>query len=325
MVLNRPDLPSKLKDSLMSRTPVIQIPELHGRLAVVTGASDGIGHVIATCLARAGADVVMPVRTPAKGEQAAAQIRSRAPGADVSTRVLDLSSLDSIGTLVDRLTTEGRAIDILINNAGVMTPPNRQLTNDGFELQFGTNHLGHFALTLGLLPLLREGNARVTHQTSVAARSGVINWDDLNWEVGYDGMKAYSQSKIAVGLFARELDARSREEGWGVSSNLSHPGVAPTNLLAAQPAMGRATETGGRRMIRVLSRLGITGTVESAALPALVAATDADSRGDRFYGPKRVVGGGPVEQTPWAPLTKMDDARRLWDESERLVGVRFPV
>jgi len=306
----------------MPRIPDIQIPDLHGKLAVVTGASDGIGHVIATRLARAGAEVVMPVRTPAKGEEAAAQIRSRAPGAQVSTRVLDLSSLESVAALVDALTTEARPIDILVNNAGVMTPPDRQVTDDGFELQFGTNHLGHFALTLGLLPLLRAGNARVTNQTSIAARSGAINWDDLNWKAGYDGMKAYSQSKIAVGLFARELDARSREGGWGVTSNLSHPGVSPTNLLAAQPAMGRVRETGGRRVIRLLSRFGITGTVESAALPALVAATDADSRGDRFYGPKRVVGGAPVELALWSPLTQMDDARRLWETSERLVGAR---
>ena len=306
----------------MPRIPDIQIPDLHGKLAVVTGASDGIGHVIATRLARAGAEVVMPVRTPAKGEEAAAQIRSRAPGAQVSTRVLDLSSLASVAALVDALTTEARPIDILVNNAGVMTPPDRQVTDDGFELQFGTNHLGHFALTLGLLPLLRAGNARVTNQTSIAARSGAINWDDLNWKAGYDGMKAYSQSKIAVGLFARELDARSREGGWGVTSNLSHPGVSPTNLLAAQPAMGRVRETGGRRVIRLLSRFGITGTVESAALPALVAATDADSRGDRFYGPKRVVGGAPVELALWSPLTQMDDARRLWETSERLVGAR---
>jgi NAD(P)-dependent dehydrogenase (short-subunit alcohol dehydrogenase family) len=163
----------------------------------------------------------------------------------------------------------------------------------------------------------------VTHQTSIAARSGAINWDDLNWVKEYDGMQAYSQSKIAVGLFARELDARSRVAGWGITSNLSHPGVSPTNLLAAQPAMGRTKETGGRRMIRVLSRLGITGTADSAALPALMAATDPDARGDQFYGPKRVVGGGPVLQELWTPLGSMGDARRLWDESELLVGTRF--
>ena len=155
----------------MTRAPGIPIRDLHGNLAVVTGASDGIGSVIAARLARAGADVVMPVRTPAKGEATADRIRREAPGADVSTRALDLSSLESVSALVGTLLSEGRPIDILINNAGVMTPPTRQLTEDGFELQFGTNHIGHFALTLGLLPLLRQGRARVTHQTSIAARS----------------------------------------------------------------------------------------------------------------------------------------------------------
>lgn len=306
----------------MSRNLDIRIPDLGGKLAVVTGASDGIGQVIATRLARAGADVVMPVRTPAKGEAAAQSIRSRVPGARVSTRILDLSSLASVTALVETLMTEGRSIDILINNAGVMTPPNRQLTEDGFELQFGTNHLGHFALTLGLLPLLREARARVTHQTSVAARSGGINWGDLNWENDYDAMKAYTQSKIAVALFARELDARSRQEGWGVSSNMSHPGVSPTNLLAAQPAMGRTSETAGRRMVRILSRLGIAGTVQSAALPALMAATDPTARGDEFYGPTRVIGGPPARQKLWEPLVDVDEAHRLWDASERLIVAR---
>lgn len=309
----------------MPRTTRLQLPDLSGTLAVITGASDGIGTVIATHLARAGADVVMPVRTPAKGARAADLIRSRVPGARVSTRPLDLSSLDSVDALVDALRAEGRPIGILINNAGVMTPPQRQTTRDGFELQFGTNHLGHFALTLGLLPLLQAGRARITHQTSIAARSGEIDWDDLNGEHGYDGMKAYRQSKIAVGLFARELDARSRAQGWDVSSNLAHPGVSPTNLLAAQPQMGRPREVGGRRVIRLLSRVGVTGTVESAALPAVMAATDPDSRGDMFYGPKRVVGGPPAIQNLWAPLTDLAGARRLWDESERLVAARSAV
>jgi NAD(P)-dependent dehydrogenase (short-subunit alcohol dehydrogenase family) len=308
----------------MTRTTDLIIPDLSGRLAVVTGASDGIGRVIATHLARAGAQVVMPVRSAAKGESAAASIRAEVPGAQVTTRPLDLSSLDSVAALADALTAEGAPIDILINNAGVMTPPNRQETADGFELQFGTNHLGHFALTLGLLPLLRAGGARVTHQTSIAARTGEIMWADLNGETHYDAMSSYRQSKIAVGLFARELDARSRAAGWGISSNLSHPGVSPTNLLAAQPGLGRQKDTGGRRMVRALSRLGIAGTVATAALPAVMAATDPDSRGDEFYGPKRGIGGPPARLAePWPAMQSMDDARRLWDESERLVGARF--
>lgn len=174
------------------------------------------------------------------------------------------------------------------------------------------------------MPLLKAGGARVTHQTSIAARSGEINWADLNWKTSYDVMKAYSQSKIAVALFARELDARSRAAGWGISSNLSHPGVSPTNLLAAQPGMGRQRETGGRRMVRVLSRLGIAGTVASAALPAVMAATDPASRGDQFYGPKRTMGGrAALLAQLWSPIRNMDDARKLWDESIRLVGMRF--
>ncbi|GAA0336634.1 SDR family oxidoreductase [Actinoallomurus spadix] len=312
----------------MPRTIGLAVPDLSGRLAVITGASDGIGFVIATRLAAAGAEVIMPVRTPAKGESAAGRIRGLVPGAKITTRALDLASLDSVAALTDRLVSEGRPIDILINNAGVMTPPSHQVTKDGFELQFGTNHLGHFALTLGLLPLLREGRARITHQTSIAAHSGAINWDDLNWERGYDARKAYSQSKIAIGLFARELEARSKANGWGITSNLCHPGISPTNLLSAQPGMGRQKDTGAVRVIRVLSRLGIiVGTVDTAALPALLAATGPDARGGRFYGPKGPggLGGAPAQQELWAPLRDLDDARRIWEASERLVGVRFPV
>jgi NAD(P)-dependent dehydrogenase (short-subunit alcohol dehydrogenase family) len=306
----------------MPRTYELTIPDLTGELAVVTGASDGIGTVIATRLAGAGAEVIMPVRNQAKGEAAAQRIRAAVEGAKVSTRSLDLSALESVAGLVATLVFEGRPINLLINNAGVMQPPNRQVTHDGFELQWGTNHLGHFALTLGLLPLLREGRARVTHQTSVAARKGEMNWDDLNYEQDYDVMKAYTGSKIAVGLFARELDARSRINGWGISSNLSHPGISPTNLLAAQPAMGRDKVPPARRLIGLLSRIGLAGTPDSAALPALMAATDPEYGGDQFFGPKRTAGGPPALQEFWAPLRDTNDAYRLWNVSAQLVATR---
>lgn len=296
----------------------LSLPDLTGRLAVVTGASDGIGRLVATRLARAGADVVLPVRSAEKGGRALEQLRAAVPGANASTRVLDLASLASVASLVQQLVDEGRPIDLLVNNAGVMQPPERQVTHDGFELQFGTNHLGHFALTLGLLPLLHD--ARVVHQTSIAARSGSLAWDDLNSERDYDAMRAYVQSKIAVALFALELERRSAAGGWGVTSSLAHPGVSPTNLLAAQPGLGRARETGARRVVRLLSRIGVAGTVESAALPALMAA--ADEPGGGFFGPRRLISGGPARQELWAPMRSADDARRLWEASEGLVGVR---
>ncbi|GHF73009.1 SDR family oxidoreductase [Streptomyces sp. NRRL_ISP-5395] len=305
----------------------ISVPDLSGRRAVVTGGSDGIGLGIATRLAAAGAEVVLPVRNPRKGEAAVAQIRRQAPDANVSLRALDLSSLDSVAALGTALLDEGRPLHLLVNNAGVMTPPDRQTTADGFELQFGTNHLGHVALVLRLLPLLRAGQARVTSQISVAANRNAINWDDLNWERSYNGMRAYSQSKIAFGLFGLELDRRSRAEGWGITSNLSHPGIAPTSLLAARPEVGRAKDTLGVRMIRLLSARGlVVGTVESAKFPALYAATSPDARGGALYGPSGPgnMGGPPAEQTMYSRLTDPQEARRVWQVSEELAGVALP-
>ncbi|MEJ8280895.1 SDR family oxidoreductase [Pseudonocardia spirodelae] len=310
----------------MPRTIDIALPDLTGTLAVVTGASDGIGAVIARRLAAAGAELVMPVRNPAKGERAAEQIRGRVPGARITTHPLDLASLASVAEFAGRVVADGRPVHVLVNNAGLMNPPTRRTTQDGFELQFGTNHLGHVALTHGLLPVLRAGRARVTSQTSVSARRGTINWDDPNWERSYDVNRAYTQSKIATALFGRELDARSRAGGWGITSTVAHPGVSPTNLLAAQPGIGRRRDTLGARMVRLSSRIGLVGTVESAALPALLAVTGPDGRGGRFFGPAGPggVGGAPAEQEPWPPLRSAEDAARLWELSEGMVGLRFP-
>jgi NAD(P)-dependent dehydrogenase (short-subunit alcohol dehydrogenase family) len=203
-----------------------------------------------------------------------------------------------------------------------MTPPTRQTTADGFELQLGTNHLGHAALVAHLLPLLRAGRARITSQVSVAARRGDVP-QDLQQDGPYDGMLAYRVSKIALGLFGLELDRRSRVGGWGISSNLSHPGVAPTNLLAARPEVGRTDDTREIRLIRGLSRRGILlGTAESAGLPALLAATAPDA-GGRFYGPRGIgqLGGAPREHRPYGPLRSEAEARRVWEISERLIGL----
>lgn len=311
----------------MTKTIDITVPDLSGRRAVVTGASDGLGVGLAGRLAAAGAEVIMPVRNQRKGEAAIDRIRRSAPDATVSLRELDLSSLDSVAELGRTLTQEDRPIHLLINNAGVMTPPERQNTADGFELQFGSNHLGHVALVAHLLPLLRAGQARVTSQVSVAAARGSINWDDLNWERSYDGMKAYRQSKIALGLFGLELDRRSRAAGWGISSNLAHPGVAPTNLLAARPEVGRAKDTLGVRVIRALSARGLlVGTVEGAALPALYAAASPDAQPGRLYGPGGLghLGGAPAEQKLYPTLRGDEQADRIWRVSQELTEVPFP-
>jgi NAD(P)-dependent dehydrogenase (short-subunit alcohol dehydrogenase family) len=312
----------------MPRKPIdITVPDLSGRRAIVTGASDGIGFGIAARLATAGADVILPVRNEGKGEAALAAIRERTPSARVSLRELDLSSLASVAALGKTLLDEGQPIHLLINNAGVMTPPERQTTTDGFELQFGTNHLGHFALVAHLLPLLRAGNARVTSQVSIAANQHSVNWDDLNWERSYNGAKAYSQSKIALGLFGLELDRRSQAHGWGLTSNVSHPGVAPTNLLAARPETGRPQDDWKLRLIRVLSSRGILlGTVHTAQLPALYAATSPDASRGRFYGPSGPghLGGPPGEQKPYSRLRDTEEAQRVWEVSENFTNLSFP-
>ncbi|WP_045822970.1 SDR family oxidoreductase [Williamsia herbipolensis] len=311
----------------MAREIDINIPEQDGRRAVVTGGSDGIGLRIAIRLARAGAEVVLPVRNRAKGDAALDTIRAAAPDASVYLRDLDVSSLESVATFAAELRQQGRPVHLLVNNAGLMTPPDRQLTVDGAEVQFGTNHLGHFALVAGLLPLLTEGRARVVSQISVAANRGSINWDDLAWEGGYDGMGAYSQSKIALGLFAVELGRRSERYGWSVTSVLAHPGVAPTSLLAARPEVGRADDTRSVRLIRWLSARGlVVGNAETAALPALLAATVPDAANGTLYGPQGLghLGGAPATQRLYSRLRSPDDARRVWDVSEHLTGVAFP-
>ncbi|WP_428935900.1 SDR family oxidoreductase [Streptomyces sp. ACT015] len=311
----------------MPRAPIdITVPDLRGRRALVTGASDGVGFGLALRLAAAGASVLMPVRDPRKGETALAAIRERVPHADVRLHSLDLASLSSVAALGEELLEEGLPLHILINNAGVMTPPERQVTEDGVELQFGTNFLGHFALVARLLPLLRSGRARVTSQISVAANRGSVHWDDLNWERRYDAMRAYGQSKVALGLFGIELNRRSGTEGWGVTSNLAHPGVAPTSLLSARPEIGRDRETAGRRIIKALSSRGILlGTVESANLPALYAATSPDAEPGGFYGPNGPghLGGPPAAQKLYSSLRSPEEARRVWRAAEDRTGTSF--
>lgn len=308
----------------MARTPTdLVLPDLTGTRAVVTGASDGMGRHLAARLAAAGAEVVLPVRDPAKGRATLAEVERAAPGARASLRELDLASLASVAALGETLRDEGVPVGLLVNNAGVMTPPQRRTTADGHELQLGTNHLGHAALVGHLLPLLVAGRARVVSQVSVAAARGAVAWDDPDFEAGYDAMAAYRSSKLALGLFGLELDRRSRAAGWGISSALAHPGIAPTNLLAARPEVGRSRDSLGRTVIRALSARGLlVGTVASAALPALLAATTPDA-GGRLFGPRGPghLGGPPAEQDLYRPLRSRADAARVWELTAALTGV----
>lgn len=306
----------------MARNERLTLPDLGGRRVLVTGVSDGIGLEIAARFAGAGAEVVVPVRNRDKGAAAVARITAQHPDASVLLEDLDLSSLESVSTLGERMRSDGTPIDVFVGNAGVMNPPERQTTRDGFELQFGTNHLGHVALVGALLPLLRAADGRVVMQSSVAAQRASIRWDDLQSERDYDVARAYGQSKLACALFALELGRRSRAGGWGITSAVSHPGVAPTSLLAARPEIGRSGDTVAVRLIRWLSARGLlVGTPASAAEPALLAATDADLDGG-FVGPTGPgqLGGPAGRRKPWAPLLRDEDAARLWDVSESLVG-----
>lgn len=315
----------------MADNLTVTVPDLSGKLAVVTGANSGLGFGLARRLAAAGADVVLAIRNRAKGEAAIAQIRDTVPDAKLTIRSLDLSSLSAVAAFGDELNADGRPIHILLNNAGVMTPPDRDTTADGFELQFGSNHLGHFALTAHLLPLLRAaGDARVVSLSSLAARQGRIHFDDPQFEKSYSPMAAYGQSKLAVLMFAREFDRRSREAGWGIASNAAHPGLTKTNLQISGPSHNRGTPSLMERFYRSSWRFTpfLWQDIDDGILPALYAAVTPEAEGGAFYGPRgfyEAAGGGVT--TAKVPARARDDAdsRRLWQLSEELTGARYPV
>ena len=297
------------------------IPNLAGKTAVVTGATGGLGFETARMLAEHGACVILAGRNADKGRDALNRIRATAPRAKIAFEMIDLGSLASVAAFGNRLLAQGEPLDILVNNAGVMTPPTRQITSDGFELQFGTNYLSHFALTARLLPLLRAApNARVVSLSSVAARQGRIDFSNLQSDP-YKPMVAYSQSKLACLMFGFELQRRSVANNWGVTSTIAHPGVARTDLIVN--GMGETSPAAfARRYLTFLF-----AHVPQAALPSLLAATAPDALPGAYYGPRgllEVRGPVGVATTPKAALD-VAVARRLWDESEKLGGVPFPV
>ena len=299
------------------------IPDLSGKLAIVTGATGGLGLETARELAAAGAEVVLAGRNPEKGAKAETAIREKTPHANVRFEQVDLASLASIAAFSDRLLAQGRPIDILINNAGVMALPKRQVTADGFEMQFGTNYLSHFALTGRLLPLLIASKARVVQLSSMAHRGGRIRLDDLNYEHSYKPWPVYQQSKLAMLMFAIELDRRSQAQGWGLTSVAAHPGFARTDLIANGPA---ASGTGGLLLaVGSLLQPFVSHSAADGALPTVMAATLPTAKGGDYYGPQRAMEmkgpPGPAEIKPQAK--DADVAARLWTASEQMTSVTF--
>lgn len=291
------------------------VPGQQGRLAVVTGANTGLGFETAHVLAARGASVVLAVRDIEKGKRAAARIAGTAPGANVMVQSLDLTSLGSIRAAADELRAKHPRIDLLINNAGVMFTP-KQTTHDGFELQLGTNHLGHFALT-GLLleQMLPVPGSRVVTVSSSAHRiQARINFDDLKWERSYSRVGAYGRSKLANLMFTYELQRRLSGAGTTIAL-AAHPGLAKTELTRNSPAITAF-------FVRVMSQTGARG-----ALPVLRAATDPGVLGGQYYGPAGLFGARGYPKLAESSKRSHDTAiqRRLWAVSEELTGVTFPV
>lgn len=305
----------------MASWTIKDIPEQSGRLAIVTGATGGLGLETSLALAGAGADVILAGRNPAKGQAAQTLIRARHPGADVRFEIVDLASLASVQHFAERMLAAGRPVDILVNNAGIMALPRRETTIDGHEMQFGTNYLAHFALTARLLPLLTAAKARVVQLSSIAHRRGRIRLDDLDYTQGYRPWPVYAQTKLAMLMFAVELDRRSRENGWGLTSVAAHPGAANTDLVANGPgANGGIVTWASRVALKVIGHSAAQG-----ALPQLMAATMPGVEGGRYFGPqgwqelKGPPGPGKIE--PQALDAGV--AASLWSASEALTSVAF--
>lgn len=296
------------------------IPHRNNGLAVITGSTEGIGYEDALALSSAGWDVIIMGRNHQKGTESIAKINQINPMAKVSFEKIDLADLSSIKAFASKMISKGQAIDLLINNAGVMTPPKRLETADGFELQFGTNHIGHFALTAQLLPLLRKSSdARVVTVSSVANRAGAINFDDIQSKSSYNPMKSYSQAKLANLMFALELQRQSEKHGWGIKSMASHPGVSRTNLLIT--GAGRWSGPGiARTFLPFLFQPPAQG-----ALPTLYAATSPDAIGGLYYGPNKMSETRGFPAIAKIPVQAEDEnvSLKLWELSQELAKVKF--
>jgi NAD(P)-dependent dehydrogenase (short-subunit alcohol dehydrogenase family) len=298
----------------MTTWTTTHIPDQTGRTAVITGANTGLGFETAKALAAKGAHVVLAVRDTAKGKQAAAEISG-----DVTVQELDLTSLASIREAAEALKSGHDKIDLLINNAGVMTTP-KGTTKDGFELQFGTNHLGHFALTGLLLDAILDvdGARIVTVSSNGHKMGGAIHFDDLQWERSYSRMGAYTQSKLANLLFTYELQRRLAPRGKTIAL-AAHPGTSTTELARNIPS---ALQRGFQAVAPLIAQSPAGG-----ALPSLRAATDPGALGGQYYGPDGIAQqkGNPVVVASSAQSYDVELQRRLWAVSEELTGVTFGV
>jgi NAD(P)-dependent dehydrogenase (short-subunit alcohol dehydrogenase family) len=306
----------------MNQWSTADIPPQHGKLAVITGATGGLGYETALALAAAGAEVRVTGRNAEKGRIAIERIKRAAPSAKAKFESLDLASLASIRAFAAAMIATGQPLDLLINNAGVMDLPTRRLTEDGFELQFGTNHLSHFALTGLLLPLLRTAQApRVVNVSSLAHRGGKIDFDNLQGERKYRSWPAYQQSKLANLLFTFELQRRSDAHGWGLMSNAAHPGYARTDLIPNGPGGGGLKGLGAKIVGLFMSHSAAEG-----AQPTLFAATSEQAAASGYYGPNGFYElKGSVAPASIFPQAKDEAvAEKLWQVSERLTGVKWP-
>ncbi|MCJ9705265.1 MULTISPECIES: SDR family oxidoreductase [unclassified Bradyrhizobium] len=305
----------------MTDWTMADIPSLAGKTAVVTGATGGLGYETAMALAGAGAIVILTGRSDAKGLRAIEGIGERFPNALIAYEHLDLASLASVADFAKRFAAGNEQVDLLVNNAGVMALPKRQQTEDGFEMQLGTNYLGHYALTAHLLPQLRRAKApRVVNLSSLAHRSGAINFDDLQGKHAYRAWRAYSQSKLAMLMFSLELQRRSDAAGWGLMSLAAHPGFARTDLVANGLGANSLQWRVGRLLQPLFSQSAADG-----ALPTLFAATSPTAEPGGYYGPNGFyeMKGAPAVAKIMPHAKALAAAAMLWDASATLTGVSF--
>lgn len=305
------------------------VPSQAGKRVLITGANSGIGYHAAFTLARKGAHVILACRNRSKGEAALRRLTTEAPGTTAELAILDLASLAGIRDFAARELHQRRPLHILINNAGVMAPPQRLQTVDGFEVQFGTNVLGHFALTGLLFPALQQAAVesaeapRIVTIASIAHKRGSLNFDDLQYKQNYAPMRTYQQSKLANVMLALEMDRRLRADGDNILSVAAHPGVANTNLF--QTGDRSAFENAARKVVGHLIGAFLNSDVEGA-LPTLYAATAPEAAGGDYYGPKgfQEMRGEEIGLADIAPQA-MDTAAaaRLWNTCEELTGIKF--